>query len=144
MHENNKMAPRGMGSSPASSERGASGRAEWSLRGVAGFRHLGRPLGQAQGAVAGAPITRPLANIQDSLWALAAPFLNLHCQLCIRPLGLVVFLGKRLDQGEANSEREKMLIVDPAGVCCDRDGTCWEVDRTPPLPTPGRFGTSSM
>ena len=113
MHENNKMAPRGMGALPAPSEPGASRRAEWkgrsgpSLRGVAGFRQLGRPLGQAQGAVASAPITRPLAGIQDSLWAFAAPFLNLLCPLCIFPLSVVDLLGKRLDQGEANDEQEK-------------------------------------
>lgn len=37
-----------------------------------------------------------------------------------------------------------MLTVDPAGVSSGRDGTCWEVDHTPPLSTPGRFGTSSL
>lgn len=84
MQENNKMAPRGRGASTTPLEPGASGRAEWKGRsgscvlGVAGFRLFGRPRGQAQGAVAGSPVTRHLAGIQDTHWASRRLFL-----LCI-------------------------------------------------------------
>lgn len=113
MWENNKMAPRGRGASPAPLEPGASGRAEWKGRpgpgvlGVAGFRLLGRPGAQAQGAVARAPVTRPLARIQDTLCTLRVPSLNLHFPYCRSPLGFLVLSGERLDQGEANCELEK-------------------------------------
>lgn len=58
----------------------------------------------------------PLAGIQDSHRAIAAPFLNLHSPVCLSPLGVLVLLGERLDQGEAKSEQGKRrLIVDPRG-----------------------------
>lgn len=130
----------GRGASPAPSDPRASGRAEWKgrsgpcLRGVAGFRQLGRRRGQAQGAVAGAPLTRPLARIQDSHQAIAVPFLNLHSPACLGPLGVLVLLGERLDQGEAKSERiDRGPRGHPRGVEMEPAGK-W----TAPYPYPPR------
>lgn len=49
-----------------------------------------------QGAVACSPAASPRARVQDSLWAIVAPFLP----LCLA----FPFLGERLDQGEVELE----------------------------------------
>lgn len=51
---------------------------------------------EPQGAVACSPAASPRARVQDSLWAIVAPFLP----LCLA----LPFLGERLDQGEVELE----------------------------------------
>lgn len=152
MQENNKMAPRG--EERVACALGAPSVRKGGVEGPVGALPAGRsrlpPAREAAWTGSGCGRRRAPHETPGQDPGLpsghrgAFPFLNLHSPACLDPLGVLGLLGERLDQGEAKSERiDGGPRGHPRGVG-GRDGTYWEVDRTLPLPTPGRFRTFSL